>query len=540
MAADIIVKNAKVLSMDKNNNIHSAFSIKGGRVEAVGLSDEEVAAAGPSTQVVDAGGKVVLPGFIDAHAHLELLAYGWEIAVDHRSPGVKSIDDLVARLKARADVTPKGEWILGQGNHYQEAYLTERRLPTRYDLDRASTEHPIVCRFSFHINIFNSKALEILGITRDTPDMNGGSLDRDPVTGDPTGKTNDMYHALGGPDWPVETVTNAMDVIQHNYLSHGVTGICEFSLLGSGMPALINLYQTDRLKMRVSVYPKVPDVAKVEAACDGTIAAGFKGIDPTRLRLGGMKLFIDGGLTSKAAALYEPYVGTSERGDLTMQPEVLNDIVRKLDAAGFQIAIHAIGDRGLDVVLDAYEGIGHVRLAETGPHRVEHAGNVFWNEKRAARFKALEALPIPQPAFIYTTAPGYAKNIGAERARNIMPFRTMLDQGFLLPGNSDAIGIDPRQHIPMFAVWCLVKREMANGERLDPKESISVEEALKMYTRHAAMSIGMGHEQGSIEPGKFADFIILDRDPRSVSVDDLAGIRVEETWVGGEQVYRHA
>ncbi len=537
MTALTLIKNARILTMDDEGTEGGSMLVQDGRVVEIDPPFDRSEAV---TTVVDAGGRVVLPGFIDGHAHMEMIGYAWGIAVDIRPPAVRSMNELVAKLKAKAETLSAGRWILGQGIHYQDQHMEEGRYPDRNDLDRVSTQHPIVCRFSFHMNVFNSKALEVLGITRDTPDMDGGYIEHD-VDGEPTGMTNDMWHAVGGPDWPLDELCPAIELAQSSYIANGVTGICEFSLLKGGVDALMSLEARDRLKIRVALYPKVPDVCSLEAATDGTMAERFRSVDADRLQLGGMKLFIDGGLTSKAAAMHEPYWGTDIIGDLAFEPAEFAAIVEALDGAGHQIAVHAIGDRAVDCVLDAFEALPGARKVDEGLHRIEHAGNAFWNAERSARFKAKSLLPVPQPPFIFTTAPGYRKNLGPERGKNLFPFRTMVvDDGFAVPGNSDAIGIHPKQHIPLFGIWCLVTRHMINGETLDDSQQIDVETALKMYTRYAARSIGREHEIGSLEPGKFADFIILDDDPRSVDLESLRDMAVRETWINGELVHRAA
>lgn len=534
MNPTMLVKNAKILTMDDAGTEARSMLIRDGRIVLIDPTDQEAAEA---SETVDLGGRVVLPGFIDGHAHLEMLAYAWDIAVDIRPPAIGSIDALVAKMKSRADVTSDGQWILGQGAHYQNQRMTDGRYPNRYDLDRISTKHPIVCRFSFHMNVFNSKAMELLGITKETPDSEGGYLERD-ETGEPTGMTNDMWHVLGGPDWPIEVLCPAIENAQDNYLSHGVVGLCEFSMLKGGPTALLALEEEKKLKLRISLYPKVPHVCTVEEAQDGSMAARFDGADPSRLRLAGMKLFLDGGLTSKAAAMHEPYYGTDHYGELAFDADEYKGIVRALDSADFQIAVHAIGDRAIDLALDAFEALPPNRSKDQARHRVEHAGNGFWTRERSRRFLENNILPVPQAPFIFTTAAGYQKALGPERGKNLFPFRTMVvEDGFPVPGNSDAIGVHPKQHIPLFGIWCLMTRNMVNGEQLDQAECLDIDTALKMYTRYAARSIGREADMGSLEVGKFADFIVFDFDPRTLPVDAMPDAKVSETWVNGERLY---
>jgi len=533
MSGRTLVTNACIYTMDDQDRMASSMLIEGDRIVEI-----DPPAGVHHDAVLDLQGAAVLPGLIDGHAHMEMLAYAWGIAVDHRAPEVGTIDQLVDKIRAKAQVTPTGRWILGQGNHYQDQLLAEKRYPDRYDLDRASPDHPIVCRFSFHINVLNSKALEVLGVDENTPDAGGGRLERDPETGKLTGRTIDMWDEINGPDWPIDELAPALEVAQKSYLSGGVTALCEFTMLPGGVDAFLDMAKRKRLKIRVTAYPKLPRVATFDDAVDGALAKRYAVADQSRLRMGGVKLFLDGGLTSRAAAMYEPYVGTDITGNLAFEPEFYAAAVKRLHEAGHQICVHAIGDRALDTAIDAFAALGESREPASGLHRIEHAGNAFWNTERAKRFAAAGILPVPQPPFIHTTAAGYRKNLGPDRGKGLFPFRTMVvEQGFAVPGNSDAIGIHPRQHFPFFGMYCLMTREMNTGDVLDPEERLDFPTVLKMYTRHAARAIGREAEIGSLEPGKFADFVIMERDPASLPPEALATLHATETWIGGEQAW---
>ena len=529
----ILVTNATILTMDDAETTAGSLLIDGGRIVAVDPSEEQAKGAA----IVDMGGKTVVPGLIDAHTHMEMIAYGWSIAVNVKPPLVKSIDDMVERLAEKAATLASGQWVLGQGMHYQNQHIAEGRYPNRWDLDRVSTEHPVVVRFSFHINVFNSKALEVLGVDKNTPDSDGGYLERD-ADGVPNGVSNDMWHALNAPDWPYEEVGPALVNAQASFLENGVTAITEFTLFRGGVDAYLEMERRKDLKIRVALYPKVPSVCPIEDALSGKMSARFADADPSRLKLGGMKMFIDGGLTSRAAAMYEPYWDSDLKGGLSFEPEVFSEIVGKLHGAGYQICVHAIGDLAQDVVLDAFAALPERKAANGATHRIEHAGNCLWTDERAQRFADLGVLPVPQPPFIFTTAAGYRKNLGPVRGADVFPMRRMvMDQKFAVPGNSDAIGIHPKQHVPMFGIWAMVTREMNDGETLTDGENLDVMTSLRMYTRFAARSIGREHEIGSLEPGKFADFVVFDDNPLTVPSDMLRDMMPNQTWIGGEKVF---
>lgn len=536
--ADLVVVNADVITVDPEHPAAGALAVSDGRFLAVGASAEMLDLAGPGTEVVDAHGKTVIPGLIDAHAHLELMAYSWDISVDCRSPRVRSIGDIVAQLREKAATTQPGQWIFGQGNHFQDAMLEEDRYPDRHDLDLVSTSHPVVFRSSYHFNVFNSTALGMLHVTSATPDAPGGRIERDPSTGEPTGRTFDMYDALGAPEAPFEDLVVGVARAQARYLAVGVTAVGDIPLLPGGLRALLELGRRQQLVLRVTAYPKLPTVASLAQATDGELAAEFAELDPAWLKLGGIKLFLDGGLTSSAAALYEPYEDLpGYRGELAFSQDELDALVTAISAAGHQVAIHAIGDRALDSAITALADLPADQRDPRRPHRIEHGGNLFMTPERIARLRESSILPVPQPSFIHTTAPGYRRQLGPERSRKMMPFRTLLDAGLRLPGNSDAIGMTARQHDPWFGIWAAVCRVAVDNELVDPDEAITTAEALRMYTRDAAYSLGSEADIGSIETGKRADFVVLGANPLTARPEHLCEVGVEQTWVGGKPAF---
>lgn len=535
MTQDIWFRGGSVLTMSDDRAEHTSFVVRDGEILAVG-GDEVGELCGPDPQIVDLAGATVVPGLIDAHAHLEMLACAWWMYLDCRSPGVGSIGEIVDRIAAEMRRRPEGEWIIAQGNHFQDAYLAEGRYPDRYELDRAGDTHPVVFRASSHMNIFNSVALERLGVDRDTPDAPGGRIERLP-DGELTGRTFDMWGPLGGPEPTVEQLAQAMVGAQQSYLAAGVTAIGDIPLQRNGLLAVIESARTGRLRLRVEMYPKAPTVTTIEEFSSGALQAEFDGFDPETLHLRGIKLFLDGGMTSLAAALHEEYAeAPGYYGELTFTPEQLDEVVDAIAAAGLQGALHVLGDRAFD------EGLRVLSRELPGspdaPHRLEHAGNLFATPERLATMREHGILPVPQMSFINTTALGYRKQLGSPRGDHVIALKSMMEAGLRVPGSSDAVGINQEQHIPMFGIRAAVTRKAYTGEVLNPEEAITVEDALWMYTRDAAFAIGREDDLGSIEPGKKADFAVFDVDPRTVAGDDLMEVAPVQTWVNGECAYR--
>lgn len=540
----LIVRNARVITMDPSNPSGEAFACVDGRVVAVGDTSSVAKLAGPNTRVLDAEGAVVLPGFIDVHSHFELMAQATELSVDYRSPGVSNIGQIIDRLRARAQETPAGEWIVGQGTHFQDTLLDEKRYPDRHDLDKASTIHPILARFSGHTQIFNTVGLQRLGLTRDTPDPHGGRIERD-EHGEPTGRTYDIGATTNSaqelPSWPLSVMRDAIrQVALKYYAARGITSVGDIQLLPQGLPALVSLYEERQLPCRVANYMTYPTVISLEDAIEKRLPELPSTVDPAWIRWAGIKLFADGGITAANAAMHEPYTHEPHNSGLLLYTEEsLAQTIEDLAEAGHQVIIHAIGDRSVDTSLDAFARLKKRRSPELGPHRIEHGGILYMTPERVARFISAGVLPVPQPAFIWG-ANRYGKYIGPERAFNPFPYRTLLNAGLLTPGNSDAGGAAPDVSNPFFAFWCLVTRQTAEGNVLDMREALTVEEGLQMYTVWSAAAQGESKDKGSLEVGKLADFILLDDDPREVSIEQVKLMEPRSTWVNGELVYGEA
>ncbi|GAB3617740.1 amidohydrolase [Okibacterium endophyticum] len=527
------VVNARIYTMDESIPLANSMLIESGRVRWIGVSEDplDVVAMGAST-VHDFGNDVVIPGLVDAHTHLEQIAYSAHLSVNCRSSVVSSISEIIETIERAADDTPAGEWIFAQGEHYQELKLAEGRLPDRFDLDRATTAHPVVYRSSYHTNVFSSLALQQLGVTRDTPDAPGGRIEHSETDGEPTGRTYDMFAALEGPEASVEALEAAIAEVQSSYLALGVTSIGDIPLHRNGYEAVRRLDDEGRLRLRVALYPKVPTVIdreRMEAV--GAESRSMSG----RCSLAGFKVFLDGGLTAGAAALHDAYPDKPGfRGEILYSQQELCDLIEICELGGNQLAIHAIGDRALDHLLRAFESYVAAAGSLKVRHRLEHAGNIFLDESRRERIRALGVIAVPQPSFLLTTADGYRAYLG-DRIEPVMPFKSMLAEGLTVPGSSDAIGITATQHHPFPAMDAAVTRVSHSGGTLGSGEGVAPIDALGMYTRHGAAALGWENEVGILAVEAMADFVRIGTDP--IQRGTFEGTAVLETWIGGELVY---
>ncbi|MGH9561584.1 MAG: amidohydrolase, partial [Terracidiphilus sp.] len=329
----------------------TSLLVREGRIVAI---DGQIGSAA-AERVVDAKGRTIMPGFVDAHTHLELTALALYTSLDCRPPAVKSIADIQHRLREAGEKTRPGRWIHAQGTLFQDRQMLEGRYPNRFDLDHASTQHPIAFRSSFHVTILNSKGLEVAGINRDTPDPPGGGIERD-AHGEPTGLTKDMHHLLGIPEPSAAEKRAALDrCVREDFLASGVTSLCEISHSREGLMMLREL----DIKPRIGVYVHVPAIANFREAL-----SGLPQLFNHNPSYQGIKLFIDGGTTAMAAAFHEPYVlDPSTRGSLAFEADLLAEMVREATDAGIQLAMHAVGDRAQDTVLSSVKNIAPERVS---------------------------------------------------------------------------------------------------------------------------------------------------------------------------------
>jgi predicted amidohydrolase YtcJ len=525
--ADLVLLEGKVITVDRNDSIAEAIAVKGGRIIAVGHTNEISKLIGKQTQVVQLGGRTVLPGFVDAHTHIEGIA-AFHRMLDVHVPPLKGIDDILDKVRDKVRSTNPGEWIVGAGGWGQV-------LPTRQQLDAAAPANPVVLRESAHVQILNSKALQILGIDRNTVPPRGGNISHDPKTGELTGRIQEMpgvwLSRIPLPSYQARE--QSLREVMQDFIQKGVTSIYDFPS-ADGMRSYQNLRDEGRLplRLRCQIILTGTDPAFQQFVINYGPRTGF-GDD--WLRLGGIKLFVDG--ETESGVRYEP-PGQREKwvGDVRYTQEELNDIVLRAHMAGFQVWTHALGDKAQDMILEAYE---RAQVAAPRPdprHRIEHAGN---NEagpttvEQLERMKRLGVIPVPTGAWIYL---GHA----AFKTQAKVPFiyRTMLDHGLRPPGTSDSLGSMPESTNPFFSMWTMVTRNTRDGELNGAEEAITVKEAIRGYTIDGAYSGFEEKNKGSIERGKLADLIVVSADPLTIESDQIKDIRVLMTLIDGKIVWR--
>jgi predicted amidohydrolase YtcJ len=525
-----------VLTMDASDRIVDALGVEGDRIAAVGAKDEVLAWAGAGARVVDLAGRALLPGFIDAHGHFPGAGIP-AIYEDLNSPpigDVRTIDDVVLRLGARAAHAEAGEWIVGWS--YDDTLLAERRHPTRADLDRASTRHPIVAwHVSGHLGTVNSLALERLGIDAARADPEGGRIRRD-ARGEPDGVLEENALELVNAALPAPGLRQSLAILREatrRYLSAGVTTAQNGYTEAAHMQALLWASRLRLFPLRVVLWPRA-EVA--EQIVDGEL--DFDPPADGRVRLGAVKLIDDGSIQGYTGYLSHPYHvppgdDPAYRGYPRIPREELIRQVGRFHRAGWQVAVHGNGDAAIDDVLDAFEAAQREDPREDARHVVIHA-----QMARDDQLDRMQALGVIPSFFVLHTFYWGDRHrdifLGPKRAARISPTRAADVRGlrFTLHADSPVVPMEPLR-----IVWAAVNRRTTSGRELGPEQRISPLRALRAVTADAARQHFQEDRVGSLEPGKLADLVVLSRSPLEdpAHIDE---IRVLETIIGGESVWR--
>jgi len=531
--ADLVVCNANILTVDANDSVTEALAVKSGRFVSVGPNHEIEALVGPSTKVVDAGGRTVLPGFIDAHCHLLSLTGKQLLQVDCSAGKVKSIDDIIRALRLQSTKTAKGQWLLGA--RYDDTKLTERRHPTRRELDRASTEHPIHLRHvSGHLGVVNTPAFAAAGIRKDSKDPEGGSFDRD-AKGELTGVCREeadfiFLPGIGGENSVIPPLTQeqeltGLELACKEYNRLGITSVGDALVSPSEIDAYQSALKSGSLTVRVYMMVLDSHLAPLRQL---RLRTGF-GND--WLKFGSIKSFVDGAIAGRTAWLSEPYEGRPDDfGIPTKTAAEIEQVVTEAHQAGFQLAVHANGDRAIQMVLDAYEKALREHPRPDHRHRIAHCTVV--TQEILKRIKSLGIVVLPFSTYIYEH--GEKMDEYGKRISMMFAYRSFLDHGIPVGGSSD----NPcATQNPLLAIRTMVTRLSAGGEVLGPEQRVSPAEAIRIYTMGSAYASFEEGSKGSIEPGKLADFVVLSEDPTRVSPEQIHEIAVEKTYVDGTEVY---
>lgn len=527
LSADLVLLGGRVWS-GQGLPGGSAIAIGGERVLAVGDDASMKPWIGPKTRVVDLAGRLVVPGFNDAHVHFIDGGFGL-LSVDLRP--AKTEADFVKRLGDHAKTLPKATWIQ-QGNWDHEAWPS-KALPTRQLVDAATPDHPVfVSRLDGHMALANSLALKLAGVTRDTKDVDGGTIVRD-AAGEPTGILKDNAQELVSrviPEASREMNLRAARAGLKEAARVGVTTIQDNSTVDA-LPTYQELRARGELTARFYVW------RYASSSLAPLLATGVRtGLGDDWIRLGALKILSDGSIGSATAALYEPFVSNpASTGLLLHTPDELGRMISEADAAGFQLAVHAIGDRANSLVLDAFERAAAADGPRDRRFRVEHAQHV--RAADIARYKALGVVASVQPSHCIDDMRFVEHHVGAKRLPDAYRWRSFLDAGVPLAFGTDWF-VEPLD--PRLGLYAAVTREFPEGGPaggFQPQEKLTLEQALDAYTRGSAYAEFAEHEKGTLVPGKLADLVVFEKDLFRIAPRAILSTPVDLTVVGGRVVF---
>jgi len=530
--ADKILIRGKIWTGNPGQPWAEAVAFRAGRILAVGTDREIKKTAESETEVIDLGGRLALPGFIDSHVHFlnggfSLMSIQLRDAVSRR--------EFVSRIAAKAKTLAKGEWILnGDWDHTQ---FSPPELPRREWIDAITPDNPVcINRLDGHMILANSLALKIGGVTRNTPVPPGGEIVKDPATGEPTGILKDAAMDFVYSKIPPPTIDQNLKVAgaaMKCAAELGVTSVHDMSDRSS-FEVYEELLKNGRLTVRLHVY--VP-VTEVEAMSELKLKSPFGNED---LKLAGLKGFADGSLGSATAYFFEPYTDDPMAIGLLhgqMFPEgIMEKRVLMADRAGLQVAIHAIGDRANAVILDIYEKASGRNGPRDRRFRIEHAQHLRTSD--IGRFSRLGVIASMQPYHAIDDGRWAETKIGPDRARTTYAFKSLLEKGAVLAFGSDwpVAPLDPIQGIYAAVTRRTIDDKNPNGWVSEQK--ISLEEALKGYTVAGAFAEFAEKTKGTLEPGKLADLVVLDKNLFDIPPDKIRMAKVEMTILGGRIIYK--
>lgn len=524
-----LLTNADVVTLDPHLPVATALAIRGDRILAVGDGATLGTTFGPNANVIDLGGKTVLPGLIDAHTHLEGTSVHLAYFADCHVPPHRDIDGILGALASHAKANPGAEWVIGQGSFMLAEKLKERRYPTLAEMDAAVPDRPALIRAGAHISIANSAALRAIGIDENYAPPPGGYVMRDEL-GKATGVLIELYWHIGFPPFSMDQTMAAIARTSALLSSFGVTSLQDQIPSTAGLRAYQHLQREGKLPLRLSFTVHCPNLASVKQFLKYGFESGF---GDEQLKFGAVKFFVDGGITGAAGAFYDDYAHQpGNKGHFKVERDELFEMVRLIDAAGCQISTHVVGDRALDMLLDAYAAIPNPSGKR---HRLEHAGHLCMNPGRIARIKEFGLIPVVTMPFLSSFG-DYLHDYLGDRANGAFALRRLLDAGLIVPGSSDSLGAQPESLNPWFGMWCSVARETFGGKLLAPEEAVTALEALHTYTTAGAYADFEERRTGTLTVGKFADLIVCDRDPMRVHTAELKDFKPVATMLGGQVV----
>jgi len=549
---DLILHHGKIVTVDARLRIAEALAIKGERILAVGSDAEILGLKGPHTQTVDLQGKMVLPGLIDSHVHSTGASM---FEFDHPIPDMESIEDVLRYVRSRAEALQPGQWIT-----LSQVFITrlrEQRYPTRQELDRAAPNNPVIFRTGPDASL-NSLALKLGGISLEARPDEGklGKVERDPKTGEATGiirSVSRLVSASASERRPTAADRRSrLKMLLADYNSTGITSIVERTAGDSTVELFRGLRDTGELTCRVfitySIDPQAP-IEKLEEQIRQLAASPLRQYN-NMLWVRGLKVFLDGGMLTGSAYMLEPW-GVSRiysiedpnyRGMLYIEPGKLFQIARAALRNDMQLTAHTVGDGAVRALVNAYEEVNNEFPVRDKRPCISHAN--FMTMEDIQRMRRIGIVADLQPAWLRLDGATLEKQFGDQRLRYFQPYKTLAEQGVVVGGGSDhmqKIGSlrSNNPYNPFLGMWITLARQPRWTDKpLHPEERITREQAIRFYTINNAFLTFEEKEKGSLEAGKLADLVVLDRDILRCPLDQVKDTQVERTYLGGKLVYQ--
>lgn len=535
LTPDLVMTNGRFYTLDPRNPIAEAVAVKDGRFFAIGSSAEISGLAGDHTKRVDVNGRCVIPGIFDSHAHM--VEVGLKLAAI-RLDECQSPAEMMELVRERAKTTPPGTWIVGMG--WNEGNFKDGRLPNRHDIDPATNQHPVILQRFFNSDVVNSVALRLAGITRHTPNPDGGKIERD-ADGEPTGLIRAAAKLLVRSHVPQPTLAEQMAGLAlgcADFNQYGITSVVDPGLRPSEMRAYQAYHEQHGLTVRANIMPSWfgfrEDETEAELEHRARELGIYAGFGDEWLRMGGLKMAIDGGTTPHTAYMYEPFEGESEVINYNrLSTDELYRYFCTAQRLGWDVGIHVCGDRAQDICAETFARMATAVPRPDARHNIIHA--YFPTDRALEQMARHNIAAVIQPTFLYWEGDLIFRDVGQRRALNYKPMRKYLDHGVRVTASSDVPSTVSAN--PFIALYALVTRKNNLGQLVAPDQAVSREEALRAYTVGGTWLTREEALKGTIELGKLADLAVLDRDYFAVADEEIKEINAAMTIVGGKVVY---
>jgi len=551
-APALILHHGKIVTVDDRFRIAAAIAIEAdGKITAVGENDDILALKADSTQLLDLGGKTLLPGLMDSHVHPGAAMTEF----DHEIPTMENIADVLAYIAGRVKASRPGEFI-----SLRQVFITrleEKRYPTRAELDRVAPDNPVV--FSTGPDsMLNSLALKLGGYSRDfkAPEGSVGKMETDPATGEPTGLLRSLSHNVKAPSSSTKSAS-AGDIYRRtlelfrDYNAVGLTTVADRDSSLKNVELYAQMLAKGDLTVRMRPSPGIPSMSlwpACEKAIGEVIAHPLTKPDPM-LQIIGTKVYLDGGMLTGSAWMIDPW-GVSEaygisdpqyRGVQKIPADRLKQLVEKVTAAGLQFTAHSVGDAAVQLLIDTYADVNQRHSVRAARSSITHCN--FMHPESIAKAAKLGVCIDLQPIWLHMDGRTLTRHFGDGRMARFQPLRACFDQKIIVGGGSDHMqkigsfrSVNP--YSPWLGMWTAITRKARKLEKpVHIENALTREEALRLYTINNAFLLKNEQHTGSLEKGKFADMILVDRDPLTCPIDDIVQTRVLKTWLGGKLVY---